>query len=79
LSEVPQILKNLGIITDNMDSSEEWFAADAELDEAVLFGGGSYSDSSNAGPSALFLYHPRSHVSAAVGFFSACLGDLYIR
>ena len=79
LSEVPQILKELGIITDNMDSSEEWFAADAELDEAVLFGGGGCSYTSGAGPSALYLGNPRSSVNAPLGFFSACLGDLYIR
>lgn len=79
LSEVPQILKDLGIITDNMETSEEWFAADAELDEAVLFGGGGYNNSSHAGPSALRLGHARSHVYTGLGFFSACLGDLYIR
>lgn len=79
LSEVPQILKDLGIITDNMETSEEWFAADAELDEAVLFGGGSCGGTSYAGPSALNLLYPRSGVYAGIGFFSACLGDLYIR
>lgn len=79
LSEVPQILKDLGIITDNMETSEEWFAADVELDEAVLFGGGSCSHTSNAGPSALDLSDARSNVHTHVGFFSACLGDLYIR
>lgn len=79
LSEVPQILKDLGIITDNMETSEEWFAADAELDEAVLLGGGGYGHTSGAGPSALSLYGVRSYVFADVGFFSACLGDLYIR
>lgn len=78
-AEVPQILKDLGIVTDNMDSSEEWFAADAELDEAVLFGGGCCNNTSRAGPSALHLYYPRSYVGAHIGFFSACLGDLYIR
>lgn len=78
-AEVPQILKDLGIVTDNMDSSEEWFAADAELDEAVLFGGGCYGDTSYAGPSALSLYDARSLVNSGIGFFSACLGDLYIR
>lgn len=79
LSEVPQILKDLGIITDNMETSEEWFAADVELDEAVLFGGGSYNNLSSAGPSALGLYGARSYVHTYIGFFSACLGDLYIR
>ena len=79
LSEVPQILKDLGIITDNMETSEEWFAADAELDEAVLFGGGCCFNASYAGLSALSLLHARSGVLASIGFFSACLGDLYIR
>ena len=78
-AEVPQILKDLGIVTDNMETSEEWFAADAELDEAVLFGGGSCHHTSYAGPSALYLSNVRSYVYAFIGFFSACLGDLYIR
>lgn len=78
-AEVPQILKDLGIVTDNMNSSEERFAADAELDEAVLVVGGCYGNASLAGSSALLLYYERSSVRAHIGFFSACLGDLFIR
>ena len=74
LKTVPQILIDLGIITDDMESSKELFAADAELDEAVCFVGGRYDSTSNAGASALNLDNPRTYVGACVGFFSACLG-----
>lgn len=74
LKTVPQILIDLGIITDDMESSRELFAADAELDEAVCFVGGSCSSTSHAGASALDLNYPRSYVHAHLGFFSACLG-----
>lgn len=74
LPEVPEILKTLGIITEGMETSDEWFAADPELEEAVLFVSGGCSHTSSAGPSALNLSYPRSYVWASVGFFSACLG-----
>lgn len=73
--KIPKVLKDLGIISEGMGESEEWFAADADLDEAVCFVSGSYHDTSLAGPSALDLHNPRSHVWAYVGFFSACLGN----
>ena len=79
LKTVPQILIDLGIITDDMESSKELFAADAELDEAVCFVGGSFYNTSIAGASALNLNYPRSDVSAYIGFFSACLGKPVIR
>lgn len=79
LKTVPQILKDLGIITDDVDASEEVFAADAELDEAICFVGASYLNASNSGASALDLHNPRSSVSANIGFFSALLGDPVIR
>lgn len=79
LKTVPQILIDLGIITDDMESSKELFAADAELDEAVCFVGGSFNSTSHAAASALHLYYPRSHVYANIGFFSACLGKPVIR
>lgn len=47
LKDVPHILKDLGIITDDMGASEEWFAADAELDEAICFVGASYGNTSH--------------------------------
>ncbi|SHO50160.1 SUMF1/EgtB/PvdO family nonheme iron enzyme [Anaerocolumna xylanovorans] len=78
LKEIPEILSDLGVITkdaDGVEESHEWFAADANLEEAVEFVGGRYSYTSYAGPSALNLSHPRSGVSANFGFFSACLGN----
>ena len=75
LTEVPQILKDLGIIKDDMNENSEWLSADADLEEAIPFVGGSYSDASNAGPSALSLNYVRSDVWTSLGFFSACLGE----
>ena len=79
LDEVPQILEDLGIIVNDENASKEWFAADAELYEAVCFVGAGYFSASRSGPSALHLYHPRSHVYADIGFFSALLGKPVIR
>lgn len=79
LDEVPQILEDLGIIVNDENASKEWFAADAELYEAVCFVGAGYGSTSHSGPSALFLYHPRSHVYTNIGFFSALLGKPVIR
>lgn len=77
--KIPEILKDLGIITEGMDKDDAWFAADADLDEAVCYVSGSSSSTSGAGPSALDLSDPRSLVWAGVGFFSACLGEPVIR
>ena len=79
LDEVPQILKDLGIIIDDESASKEWFAADAELGEAICFVGACYGHTSNSGPSALDLSHPRSYVLTHIGFFSALLGKPVIR
>lgn len=73
--KIPKVLKDLGIISEGMRESEEWFAADADLDEAVCYVSGSYIDTSYAGPSALNLSNPRSSVWTDLGFFSACLGN----
>ena len=75
LTEVPQILKDLGIITDDMKENSEWLSADADLEEAIPIVGGSYRDTSDAGPSALYLNYERSLVGTHLGFFSACLGE----
>lgn len=75
LTEVPQILKDLGIITDDMKENPEWLSADADLEEAIPVVGGSYHDTSDAGPSALYLNDERSLVGTSHGFFSACLGE----
>lgn len=79
LDEVPQILEDLGIIVNDENASKEWFAADAELYEAVCFVGASSVSASHSGPSALRLSHPRSHVLTSLGFFSALLGKPVIR
>ena len=79
LDEVPQILEDLGIIVNDENASKEWFAAAAELYEAVCFVGAGSGDTSNSGPSALNLRHPRSYVHAYLGFFSALLGKPVIR
>ena len=75
LTEVPQILKDLGIITDDMKENSEWLSADADLEEAIPIVGGCYNNTSDAGPSALSLGHERSSVGTNLGFFSACLGE----
>lgn len=77
--KIPEILKDLGIITGGMDKDDAWFAADASLDEAVCYVSGGCVSASYAGPSALNLNGPRSNVGANVGFFSACLGEPVIR
>lgn len=79
LDEVPQILEDLGIIVNDENASKEWFAADAELYEAVCFVGASYNHTSHSGPSALNLHYPRSYVLTNLGFFSALLGKPVIR
>lgn len=79
LDEVPQILEDLGIIVNDENASKEWFAADAELYEAVCFVGAGYLNASNSGPSALDLNNVRSSVGPNLGFFSALLGKPVIR
>ena len=79
LKTVPDILKDLGIITDDTESETEIFAADAELDEAICFVGAYWYDTSDSGPSALGFANPRTNAHAHVGLFSALLGDPVIR
>ena len=79
LKTVPDILKDLGIITDDTGSETEIFAADAELDEAICFVGADWYGTSYSGPSALHLSYPLTYASANVGLFSALLGNPVIR
>lgn len=79
LKTVPDILKDLGIITDDTGSETEIFAADAELDEAICFVGTRWIHTSYSGPSALYLNNPRTRAGAHVGLFSALLGNPVIR
>ena len=79
LKTVPDILKDIGIITDDTESETEIFAADAELDEAICFVGAHWYNTSYSGPSALSLGDPRTYAHAGLGLFSALLGDPVIR
>ena len=79
LKTVPDILKDLGIITDDTESETEIFAADAELDEAICFVGAYWNNTSNSGPSALVFNNPRTGANAYIGLFSALLGNPVIR
>ena len=79
LKTVPDILKDIGIITDDTEAETEIFAADAELDEAICFVGASWGNTSDSGPSALSFYYPRTSAYASLGLFSALLGNPVIR
>ena len=79
LKTVPDILKDIGIITDDTETESDIFAADAELDEAICFVGAYWNHASHSGPSALYLNYPRAHARANVGLFSALLGNPVIR
>lgn len=79
LKTVPDILKDIGIITDDTETETDIFAADAELDEAICFVGARWDNASHSGPSALHLNNPRTYASAYLGLFSALLGNPVIR
>lgn len=79
LKTVPDILKDIGIITDDTETETDIFAADAELDEAICFVGAGWDGASYSGPSALALDYPRTHAYADLGLFSALLGNPVIR
>lgn len=79
LKTVPDILKDIGIITDDTETETDIFAADAELDEAICFVGASWNRTSYSGPSALYLLGPRASAGALIGLFSALLGNPVIR
>lgn len=71
LDEVPEILRQLGIIPQNVKKETAYIYADSEEDETIPFRGSSFSDSSLGGLGALHLSNPRSSVSNNVGFRSA--------
>ena len=79
LKTVPDILKDIGIITDDTEAETEIFAADAELDEAICFVGAGWDSTSHSGPSALNFHYPRANAYATFGLFSALLGNPVIR
>ena len=79
LKTVPDILKDIGIITDDTETETDIFAADAELDEAICFVDANWYSTSSSGPSALSLSYPRTYANADIGLFSALLGNPVIR
>ena len=73
LSEIPQVLKDLGIIPDKRAEEENktYVYFDATEGEYLPFRGSAFSDTSVSGPSALGLSYPRSHSNGHLGFRSA--------
>jgi len=73
LQEVPQALKDLGIVPDNRAESEfkTYVCFDATEGEWLPVRGSGLDDTSHSGPSALYLDHPRSNSYVSVGFRSA--------
>lgn len=73
LSEIPQVLKDLGIITDKRAEEENkthvYF--DATEGEYLPVRGSAFISASDSGPSALYLDDPRSYSSDSIGFRSA--------
>lgn len=73
LSEIPQVLKDLGIIPDKRAEEEgkTYVYFDATEGEYMPIRGSAFSSTSDSGPSALNLRDPRSYSNDDVGFRSA--------
>lgn len=73
LQEVPQVLKDLGIVPDKRAESElkTYVYFDATEGEWLPLRGSAFSDTSNSGASALYLFDPRSCSYVNIGFRSA--------
>ena len=73
LSEIPQVLKDLGIIPDKRAEEEgkTYVYFDATEGEYSPFRGSAFSLASDSGPSALYLNGPRSYSYGNIGFRSA--------
>ena len=73
LSEIPQALRDLGIIPEKRLEEENntyvWF--DATEGEYMPVRGSAFSDTSSSGPSALLLDNVRSNSFVFIGFRSA--------
>ena len=71
LSEIPQALKDLGLVKkDNLEDYKAYVWIDTEGERLPLRGSAFY-DTSNSGPSVLNLNHPRSNSNDGIGFRSA--------
>ena len=71
LDEVPEILKQLGFIPENIAEEKAYIYADAELEEAVPLRGSSFNGTSDGGVGGLYLLGGRSGAGNDVGFRSA--------
>ena len=73
LSEIPQALRDLGIIPEKRAEEENktYVYFDATEGEYLPFRGSAFHNTSHSGPSALSLLNPRSHSYGYVGFRSA--------
>ena len=71
LEEVPDILRQLGIVPENVKEEKAYIYADSGEDETIPFRGSGFDYTSNGGLGALRLSDPRSRVRSFVGFRSA--------
>lgn len=73
LSEIPQVLKDLGIIPDKRAEEENktYVYFDATEGEYLPLRGSAFGNASYSGPSALGLNDPRSYSHVSIGFRSA--------
>lgn len=73
LSEIPQVLKDLGIIPDKRAEEENktYVYFDATEGEYLPIRGSAFHNASHSGPSALSLHFPRSSSYDGIGFRSA--------
>ena len=73
LSEIPQVLKDLGIIPDKRAEEENktYVYFDATEGEYLPIRGSAFFSTSDSGPSALSLANPRSGSYDNIGFRSA--------
>lgn len=73
LSEIPQVLKDLGIIPDKRAEEEgkTYVYFDATEGEYMPIRGSAFHYASSSGPSALYFCGPRSDSNGSVGFRSA--------
>lgn len=73
LSEIPQVLKDLGIIPDKRAEEEgkTYVYFDATEGEYMPLRGSAFHNTSDSGPSALSLSNPRSYSNGGIGIRSA--------
>ena len=71
LDEVPEILRQLGIVPQNVEEETAYIYADSGEEEAVPFRGSGFGSTSHGGLGALDLNSARSYVSYSVSFRSA--------